>query len=533
MKDTDIDYILYVRKSTTSEDQQMQSIADQEDYLTDFAATRDLKIVRILRESKSAKAPGKRPVFREMINQIKGGNANGIIVWKPNRLSRNPLENGEIQQLLQDAVIQRIVTPNKDYVPSDHSMIFGIEAAQSTQFSRDLSEDVIRGMNRRRIAGYYPQRAPVGYLNSRGDDGLGVLIPDPRLFKVVQKMWRLFLAGTYTVPELHRVVTREWEFRMPQRRRTGGNVPTISWIYKMLTNPVYAGLVPSPDGLLEGKHDAMVTLSEYDRVQTLLGRDGKPRPKKHEFTFSGQIHCGECGCLNTAELKTKYIKSTGEVRTYIYYHCTRRKPDVPCTQRKVVSELELHSQIEEHLSRVEIQPDHLEWALRILDEQSKDERVETEKIRKSQEQTLAESEKELKNLTSLLARERITEAEYFPRREELLNEITRLKSSLKERASNADQVVELTAKTFRFAAYARRNFAKGNRQAKREILEGLGSNRTIMAKKLSIQPKNWLEPISEVYKSLRSKIEGFEPAKTVSTDTKIAPSPDAILLMSG
>jgi hypothetical protein len=45
----------------------------------------------------------------------------------------------------------------------------------------------------------------------------------------------------------------------------------------------------------------MITLDEFDRVQHLLGRPGRPRPKKQEFAFTGMIRCGECGLSITAE----------------------------------------------------------------------------------------------------------------------------------------------------------------------------------------------------------------------------------------
>jgi hypothetical protein len=58
----------------------------------------------------------------------------------------------------------------------------------------------------------------------------------------------------------------------------------------------------------------MITLEEFDRVQFLMGKKGKPRPKKHTFAFTGFIRCGECGCLYTAETKRKFIKKRKKKR---------------------------------------------------------------------------------------------------------------------------------------------------------------------------------------------------------------------------
>jgi hypothetical protein len=76
----------------------------------------------------------------------------------------------------------------------------------------------------------------------------------------------------------------------------------------------------------------MVTLSEFERVQELLGRPGRPRRKRHEFPYTGLIRCGECGFMVTAEHKVNRFGSR-----YLYYHCSKRLPDYRCSQGAVTS----------------------------------------------------------------------------------------------------------------------------------------------------------------------------------------------------
>lgn len=52
----------------------------------------------------------------------------------------------------------------------------------------------------------------------------------------------------------------------------------------------------------------MITEEEFDRVQKLLGRKGRPRPKRHRFAFTGLMNCGTCGAMITAEEKIKHQK---------------------------------------------------------------------------------------------------------------------------------------------------------------------------------------------------------------------------------
>ena len=97
---TKIKYFIYARKSSESEDRQVQSIDDQIKELKKIARDNNLSVVEILFESKSAKAPG-REVFNKMLERINRGEAQGIVCWKLNRLARNPIDGGQISWMLQ------------------------------------------------------------------------------------------------------------------------------------------------------------------------------------------------------------------------------------------------------------------------------------------------------------------------------------------------------------------------------------------------------------------------------------------------
>ena len=67
---TKIKYFLYARKSSESEDRQIQSIDDQIKRLKELAVNQGLNIKKIYTESKSAKQPENRPVFAEVLARI-------------------------------------------------------------------------------------------------------------------------------------------------------------------------------------------------------------------------------------------------------------------------------------------------------------------------------------------------------------------------------------------------------------------------------------------------------------------------------
>ena len=77
-----IKYFLYARKSSESEDRQVQSIDDQVNRLKKIANDLNLDIKKTYTEAKSAKKPNNRPIFDEMIQRIEDGEADGILCWQ-------------------------------------------------------------------------------------------------------------------------------------------------------------------------------------------------------------------------------------------------------------------------------------------------------------------------------------------------------------------------------------------------------------------------------------------------------------------
>src|SRR3989344_824232 len=84
---TKVKYCLYARKSTESEERQVLSIDSQIKEMLQMADRECLEIVEMKRESHSAKETGQRPVFNEIVEEIREGKYNGILTWAPDRIS--------------------------------------------------------------------------------------------------------------------------------------------------------------------------------------------------------------------------------------------------------------------------------------------------------------------------------------------------------------------------------------------------------------------------------------------------------------
>ena len=515
-----MNYFLYARKSSESEDRQIQSIDDQVKRLKELAEDRGFSIKRTFKEAKSAKNPESRPIFNEMMERVENGEADGILCWQINRLSRNPVDTGRIQWILQRGVLKSIRTIEKEYLPDDNALLLSIEGGMANQFIIDLKRNTLRGVISKLEKGWLPNVAPVGYLN---DVATKTIVVDPERFDLVKKMWNLMLTGNYTPPKILEIATNEWGFRTRCLKRRGGSMLSKSGIYRIFNNPFYAGVIDRAGKRYEGKHQTMITIGEFERAQMLLGRPDKPKPKKHIFAFTGFIRCEECGCLYTAEQKQKTIKETGGRREYVYYHCTRKKLDRPCSQRKYIREDQLELQIEREIAKHTIMPEFRDWALQILNEKNDAEIEERKKIYETQHKTLVRTQKELDELTRIRYRGLIGDEEFIRQRKELKDDLDNLKDKLRATEERAERWLELTEKTFNFATYAHRAFNEGNLDAKREIARALGQNFTIRDGLLSIEANEWFKPIERAYSELENEYRGLEPAEElINTNQKEA-----------
>ena len=298
-------------------------------------------------------------------------------------------------------------------------------------------------------------------------------------------------------------------------RRIGGKPLSRSGIYKLLTNPFYAGMFSYKGHLYQGRHEPMITLEEYDRVQVLLGRKGKPRPQRHTFAYTGLIRCGECGAMITAEEKVKR-QQNGNVHRYVYYHCTKRAGQVRCTQ-SVIEVKALERQIAAYLATIRLPETFKAWVLRYLPTLHDQEVAAREDHLKTQRRAYDACVQRLDNLVwfklspantdgSLLSEE-----EYGKQRSRLLAEKARLEEKLRDVEHRVEQWTQIVEQTFIFACHAWEWFVHGTLEEKRQILMAVGSNLTLTDKILRIDAKKPFVVLGEGLKTLQNALPLFEP----------------------
>lgn len=496
-------YFVYARKSSEGEERQVQSIEDQTTWAQEVCAARNIQIVGTFSEQQSAKKPRIRPVFAEMVKRIEDGEADGILCWQINRLSRNPIDSGTLQWLLQREVVRSIITNDREYLPSDNTLLLSIDTGMSSQYIIDLRANVWRGMEGKIRKGWYPSRAPLGYLNDKtADQGERTIFQDMDRWHMVREIWDLMLTGSYNPRQIQRIMA-EKGLTTRKTKRMGGGPITINGMYKMLNNIFYTGNFMMRGELFQGAHPPMITMSEFQRVQQLLGARGKPHAQRYEFSYTGMIHCGECGCWITAETKTKYIKSVKETRSYTYYRCIKRKG--PCSQRPMRIEA-LESQILHELSSITIMPEFKDFALDVLKRENDRELAFRTQKHKLLSAKVQELEQELYQLNKTFTRGVLDDDFYLTEKKALKDKITIEQSKLRESRGQTDRWLTITENIFKFACHAAEAFAESDVQSKREMFKALGGEFTLTDGVLKFVPEGWFDTLYKEYPDLEKQL---------------------------
>lgn len=521
---TTIKYFLYARKSSEAEDRQAASIDAQKDELLKIAKDQGLKIIDILEESQSAKKPG-RKVFNSMLERIYKGEANGILCWKLDRLARNPVDGGQISWMLQQSAISQIVTFGRTYYPTDNVLMMQVELGMANQFIRDLSVNVKRGLQKKVRDGWMPSGAPIGYLNTPNKEkGYKTLEKDPERFPLVRRLFDLILTGNYSIAQIWNISRKELNLKTVPRRNIGGHHLSRSGIYALLSNPFYYGWFEFPlhsGNWHKGAHEAMITKEEFDKVQKIMGRTSQPRPREERiFAFTGMMKCATCGCSITAQAKVKRCKN-GNVHHYVYYNCTKKRYDTPCTEKHLEVK-QLHLQIGEILKDIRISEDYRDWAVRHVHEIRKNEAVSDSVVLKTKHKECEEVTQQLQsltlNFTSPANKDRtlISDQEYQTLKSDLLKRKGILEEDLKVKNKAVEQWAELSEQTFDFACYAHLWYANGDEKTRRAILACLGSNLQIKDKKLQLSYSSFFLSLIKARDAIEAEIEKARTSKKPS-----------------
>ena len=462
-------YIQYARKSSEAKEKQIASIPDQNKECEDYADRNELKIKYRLQEEKSAYKPNRREKFNEMVALIKSGKANAILTWKPDRITRNPLEGGIVVQLLQDGWLKEIRTPQGDtYNQETSHLILQLNFGMANEYSRVLSQNVKRGLKHKYTRGEYPGNKIYGY-NQIGEKGTKNLVPHAFLAPLIRRMFDLSATGNYSYGHL-----ANWLYDNGLKSGRSGKAFSKAQMERMLRQSSYYGYFKRDGELFKGKYEPLITKELFDRTQKALTDRSKPHINTWEDTsYNGLVRCPDCGCAITMTVKTKHYKETNRTAQYYYLHCTRRRGN--CTQ-SAVTIAEFEEMVIQRVGDMMLNEDTWKLGMEILKAKHGEVTDRNSSLLVKLHKDYEESQSKLNRLTQMRIDEELTKEEFLFQKQSVLNEQASVESMISDNKDSASSWLELTETFLNIAFYARDIIAKGSILEKRNLLMDIGEN---------------------------------------------------------
>ena len=311
-----------------------------------------------------------RPAFKQMMEDVKAGKTNCIIVKDLSRFGRNYIEVGRFIQKIFPYLGVRFIAVNDNYDSAkgndvEDSIMLPFKNLMNDSYSRDLSVKVRSQFEIKRKRGeFIGSFAVYGY--KKNPENKNQLVVDEYAAVVVRDIFKWRLSGMSNEKIAERLNEQgvlspaEYKRSLGLRYQSGFHVEKQAmWspvaIGRILSNQTYLGWVvqgkrttpnhkvkkvieKNPDEwvIVRDMHEAIITEEDFQTVQNLMKMDTRISPgKARVYLFSGMLECGDCRAAMVRKLVSAGKDSEGKPRKYPYYVCSGYKKDKCCTSHMI------------------------------------------------------------------------------------------------------------------------------------------------------------------------------------------------------
>lgn len=452
------EYYGYIRVSTVRQGEGV-SLQQQKEAIIHYAQRHGLVICQWFEELETAAKSG-RPIFSQMIRQLKAGKARGVIIHKIDRSARNLRDWADLGELIDRGVEVHFANESLDLHSRGGRLSADIQAVVAADYVRNLREETKKGFWGRLKQGLFPMPAPLGYVNN-GQGKPKTL--DPKTAPLVRKAFDLYATGRYNLTGICQ------ELNQLGLRRRGGSRLNPNRVSQLLNNPFYMGLIHihTTKETFSGVHEPLVNRQLFDRVQKILKGKMNSRTIKHDFLYRRRLTCKGCEYSLVGETK----------KGFIYYRCQIKECPTTSVREEVVDEAVLAQFFRLRFSKDEhdwFRPKLAQMKLRNIEEQ--------EKVVNAVGLQLAQNNDRLNRLTDAYI-DRLIEKDLFEQRKTaLLVERKDLEQRLAEwqtgKRNPADELLNFLER----ADSAYLAYKLGLQEEKRDLLDSLTSDRVVFGK---------------------------------------------------
>ncbi|HET6844938.1 MAG TPA: recombinase family protein [Candidatus Angelobacter sp.] len=319
----------YIRVSTVRQGERGVSLPEQKEAIERHAARNGLTITQWFEEQQTAAKKG-RPIWTKMLRLLRQGKATGVIIHKIDRSARNLKDWADLGELIDSGLEVHFANESLDLASRGGRLSADIQAVVASDYIRNLREEAKKGIYGRLKQGFYPMRAPIGYLNNGQGKAKTV---DPTKGSLIRQAFERYRTTKFSIPALC-----DEMFRRGLRNHANGRV-SQNGMATILRNPFYMGLIriKKTNQTFQGNHEPLIPTHLFEDVQDILEGRFTARPKRHEFLFRRIVKCNICNYSLIGELQ----------KGHVYYRCHTR--DCPTTG---IREEEITAIVKENLRKL-------------------------------------------------------------------------------------------------------------------------------------------------------------------------------------
>ena len=297
-----------------------------------------------------------RPELQKMLAYLKeDGGIDYVIVHKLDRLARNRADDVEINRAFEEAGVRLVSTSeNIDQTPGG-MLLHGIMSSIAEFYSRNLANEVIKGMGEKARNGGTLGKAPLGYMNVRARDENGrevrTVALDEERAPLIRLAFTEYATGNWTVRQLADHLNNRG-LTIPLTARKPANPVSVRLLQTLLRNPYYKGVISFQGVEYAGAHEPLVDAATWQTVQDILtAHTNGERQRMHNHHLKSTIVCGLCG----ARLLVQHATSRAS-GTYHYFVCARRHRVHDCTFKAVLID-EVEARVAELYRQIQLSSD--------------------------------------------------------------------------------------------------------------------------------------------------------------------------------
>ena len=334
------------------------SIPAQRDANTRKAASLDAQIVaEFVDAGESGTSVAKRSGLQQMLEYVRTHPVDYCIVHKLDRLARSRADDVAIHFALKQAGVTLVSTSeNIDESPSG-MLMHGIMSSIAEFYSRNLANEVTKGLVQKASLGGTVTRAPLGYKNVHVSDELGrinrtVELDAERSTLITWAFYR-YAEGdcslSILIDELtDRGLTTRATPKWPSKALA------LTALHKILQESLLQGRDPLQGVIYAGTHEPLVDPQTWQRVQDLLAANNNAAvyQRRNQHYLRGSVYCGDCD----SRLLAIYVKNRHGT-TYTYLTCSGRKTRTTACQRQAMPTGIIEELIEDEYRTLALSPE--------------------------------------------------------------------------------------------------------------------------------------------------------------------------------